>query len=169
MARQKTIAAFTGAIEATSTVLPERDQHEELSLAILFKALGDPTRVAIVSLLRQAPSPLTIGMICQYLTEGKSFTSTIAHHLKELKNARLIVIEKIGKTKQCRLNPDAFISIEHYIGRGKMVAKKAASSIPRRRLFSQDVPVTVTAGSNRSESMLQAAFESDGCDYVVPL
>ena len=41
--------------------------------------------------------------------------STVSHHLKELRNAGLIICEKRGQWVYCRPNPDVFKDIEGFL------------------------------------------------------
>jgi len=90
---------------------------EEITIATMFKALGDPTRLAILRFLEQCGSEesRTISDICLHITGTQKFTSTVAHHLKELRYAGLISIVKVGKTKECRLRTEAFGLLYHYL------------------------------------------------------
>ena len=95
-------------------------------LAEVFKALGDPTRLGIFQSLRccagqtcseqgsgvevdeegqvRPSGSLSVGEVCCRI--GGS-NSTISHHLKELRLAGLIRMEKRGRWIYCSINPDA--------------------------------------------------------------
>ena len=88
------------------------------ALAAVFKALGDPTRLRIFRTLcscvqvvqvdeagecRPAGS-LSVGEVCCRLGGSMSTTS---HHLKELRLAGLIRMEKRGRWIYCSVNPAA--------------------------------------------------------------
>lgn len=64
-----------------------------------FKALGDPTRREIITLLKHGK--LSAGDIVSHFS---STNATISHHLSVLKNADLICDEKIGKYIYYELN-----------------------------------------------------------------
>lgn len=72
-----------------------------LSLAELFKALGDPTRVKILSCLQM--SDLCVGEIADKL--GMS-TSAISHQLRVLKAIKLVKGTKEGKEVRYSLDDD---------------------------------------------------------------
>lgn len=72
-----------------------------LSLAELFKALGDPTRVRILSCLQM--SDMCVGEIADKL--GMS-TSAISHQLRVLKAIKLVKGTKEGKEVRYSLDDD---------------------------------------------------------------
>ncbi|MDX1931889.1 MAG: metalloregulator ArsR/SmtB family transcription factor [Capsulimonadales bacterium] len=89
-----------------------------------FRALGDPTRLAILGYLivceTQEPASetaaegeagVTIGEIARFLTGDKEITSGISHHIKELRQAGLIRVERDGKKKRCRLNRETLLGL----------------------------------------------------------
>jgi ArsR family transcriptional regulator len=83
-----------------SPPLPERQLTE---LAGRFKALSDPTRLAIVNSLAGQPE----GCVCEFQSLGLS-QPTISHHLKVLREAGLVeVARKQGTWTFYRLVPDA--------------------------------------------------------------
>ena len=80
-------------------------------LSRVFKALGDANRMAIFQLLRSRCGEgceLTEHSADRTVTEiAREFDlalSTVSHHLKELRNAGLIVCEKRGKQVYCQVN-----------------------------------------------------------------
>lgn len=78
-----------------------------------FSALSDPTRRSI--LVRLAKGPSTITALAQPL--GMSLTG-LKKHVAVLEEAKLVMTEKIGRTRECRLGPrqleDASQWIENY-------------------------------------------------------
>lgn len=75
--------------------------------AEVFKALSDPTRLKILQTLQCCPSQLgsigsqTASQVCCSVTGTETINSTISHHLKVLRNAGLIDMERHGKTMAC--------------------------------------------------------------------
>ena len=64
-------------------------------LAHMFKALGDPTRVRLLSLI--ASQPAGEACICD-LTEPVGLSQpTVSHHMKQLVDAGLVTREQRGK------------------------------------------------------------------------
>jgi ArsR family transcriptional regulator len=91
-------------------------------LARVFKALGDENRMAIFQLLRQRCAggcEVSEDGANRTVTEiAKSFDlalSTVSHHLKELRNAGLIICEKQGKQVYCRVNAALLKELEAFM------------------------------------------------------
>jgi ArsR family transcriptional regulator len=99
------------------------------SLALIFKALGDPTRLGIFEMLRccagdgqgvevgeagelRPAGALSVGEVCCRF--GGSM-STISHHLKELRLAGLIRTEKRGRWIYCSLNPQSLELVRSFV------------------------------------------------------
>lgn len=78
-------------------------------LARVFKALGDPTRVRLVSLIAAADGGEAC--ICD-LTEPVGLSQpTVSHHMKLLADAGLIRREQRGKWAYFRVNDDALTAV----------------------------------------------------------
>ena len=98
-------------------------------LAGMFRALGDPTRLRIFELLRGCCCPValeesgevrpargpTVGEVCCRVTGAERITSTISHHLKELRLAGLITVEQRGRHRICGVNPQAVAALARYL------------------------------------------------------
>jgi ArsR family transcriptional regulator, arsenate/arsenite/antimonite-responsive transcriptional repressor len=95
----------------------------------MFKALGDPTRLRIFEFLCGCCGPVavaedgevrnvvgpTVGEVCCHVTGIEKVTSTISFHLKELRQAGLITMERRGKQMICAPNPEAVASLARYL------------------------------------------------------
>lgn len=95
----------------------------------MFKALGDPTRLRIFDFLRSkccavalestgGVRPLagpSVGEVCCHVTGLDKINSTISHHLKELRLAGLITVEKRGKFMICDVNEPAIEQLTAYL------------------------------------------------------
>jgi ArsR family transcriptional regulator len=91
-------------------------------LARVFKALGDANRMAIFQLLRERCAggcEVSEEGVNRTVTEiAKAFDlalSTVSHHLKELRNAGLILCEKHGKQVYCRVNSALLKDLEAFM------------------------------------------------------
>ena len=103
---------------------------ERAKPAAMFKALGDPTRLHIFEFLRDCCGPValedngdvrpivgpTVGEICCHVTGAERITSTISFHLKELRLAGLITVERRGKNMICAVNSEAVASLAACLG-----------------------------------------------------
>jgi ArsR family transcriptional regulator len=72
-------------------------------LAATFKALGDPTRVAIVNRLSTAEEVC----VCDLTAAFELSQPTISHHLRILRDAGVVEAEARGTWAYYRLVPDA--------------------------------------------------------------
>jgi DNA-binding transcriptional ArsR family regulator len=71
-------------------------------LALLFKALADPTRVSIVNRLAAGEC-----CVCDLTAVFELAQPTVSHHLRILRDAGLIESERRGTSALYRLVPDA--------------------------------------------------------------
>lgn len=110
--------------------------NKDPDYAAMFKALGDPTRLRIFQYLRscccgraavdettgdahtlltlaptEAPS---VGEVCCRVTGSEKITSALSVHLKELRTAGLIQMERRGKHILCTVNPRAVALLALY-------------------------------------------------------
>ena len=103
---------------------------EKADFAAMFKALGDPTRLHIFEFLcrqccvvaveesgdvRPVLGP-TVGEVCCHVTGAEHISSTISFHLKELRLAGLITVERRGKNMICGVSRDAAASLASFLG-----------------------------------------------------
>jgi ArsR family transcriptional regulator len=101
------------------------EMTKEETLAAIFRALGDPTRLRIFEFLRccnreveideagdcRPGNALSVGEVCCRLDQAMS---TVSHHLKELRLAGLIRTEKRGRWIYCSINPAALALIQEF-------------------------------------------------------
>ncbi|MEP6755364.1 MAG: metalloregulator ArsR/SmtB family transcription factor [Chthonomonadales bacterium] len=101
-----------------------------LDMSTIFKALGDPTRLQIFELLCKCEYPLTladngdvrvvcgptVGEVCCSVTGAEKINSKISFHLKELRLAGLILVERQGKNMVCNVNRQAVEMLQTYFG-----------------------------------------------------
>jgi ArsR family transcriptional regulator, arsenate/arsenite/antimonite-responsive transcriptional repressor len=107
-----------------------KQENERLDVALMFKALGDPTRLHIFEFLRSCCCPVaveetgdvrpvlgpTVGEVCCHVTGAEQINSKISHHLKELRLAGLITVERRGKNMICGVNREAVAALASYLG-----------------------------------------------------
>lgn len=78
-------------------------------LARMFKALGDPTRVKLLSLIAAAPGGEAC--ICDLTGPVNLAQPTVSHHMKQLVAAGLATGEKRGRWTYYRIVPEVLTSL----------------------------------------------------------
>jgi ArsR family transcriptional regulator len=89
--------------------LPEQAREE---LAARFKALADPTRVAIVNRLAAADEVC----VCDLTDAFELSQPTISHHLKVLRDAGLVESSRRGTWAYYRLVPETVDALRGALG-----------------------------------------------------
>jgi ArsR family transcriptional regulator len=90
------------------------DEPAAVELARAFKALADPVRLRLLSLIAAAPQ----GTACSCDLEepvGKS-QPTVSHHLSVLADAGLITKEKVGRWVNCTVVPERLAALRDVLG-----------------------------------------------------
>jgi DNA-binding transcriptional ArsR family regulator len=77
------------------------DRATAAEYASWFKALADPTRIQIVTLLARRARPLSVGEIVAAVDVGQS---TVSAHLKVLAEVRFVLFEHRGASTYYRIN-----------------------------------------------------------------
>src|ERR1041385_654851 len=104
-------------------------ENERPDVVAMFRALGDPTRLHIFEFLRSCCCPVavgeagevrpvsgpTVGEVCCHVTGAEQINSKISHHLKELRLAGLITVERRGKNMICGVNREAIAALSAYL------------------------------------------------------
>jgi ArsR family transcriptional regulator len=83
--------------------VPPLHRDEADALAARFKALADPTRVAIVNRLAAADEVC----VCDFVAALDLAQPTVSHHLKVLREAGLVESSRRGTWAYYRLVPEA--------------------------------------------------------------
>ena len=100
--------------------------------ALQFKALGDPTRLRIARLVAEDTMPSrasddvtsaddaardgwTVGDVSARLFGKSKISSTLSHHLKELRHAQLITMKRRGKNLICRVQEREIAGLRCYL------------------------------------------------------
>jgi ArsR family transcriptional regulator len=94
---------------------PEADPlevHERDQLAAQFKALADPTRVAIVNCLSATDEVC----VCTLTETFELSQPTISHHLKILRDAGLVEASRRGTWAFYRLVPEKLAALRAALG-----------------------------------------------------
>lgn len=74
------------------------------SLDLLFAALGDPTRRAILARLARGPATVS-----ELAAPHEMALPSFLGHLRKLENAGLVDTTKSGRVRTCRLLPEALM------------------------------------------------------------
>ncbi len=98
-------------------------------MATMLKALGEPSRLKIFQYLCSCCDSfafdeeenirelngITVGDVCCRLTGSDFISSTMSHHLKELRIAGLINMERKGKNMLCSINKENVQCLSKYL------------------------------------------------------
>jgi ArsR family transcriptional regulator, arsenate/arsenite/antimonite-responsive transcriptional repressor len=87
--------------------VPPLDPAAAGQLAMRFRALGEPTRVAIVNRLAQAAETC----VCDLAAAFELSQPTISHHLKVLREAGLVESSRRGTWAYYRVVPESLVSL----------------------------------------------------------
>jgi ArsR family transcriptional regulator len=93
--------------ETVALTVPERGE-----LAARFKALADPTRVAIINSLAAGDEVC----VCNLTATFELSQPTISHHLKVLREAGLVESSRRGTWSYYRLVPEAIAELRGALG-----------------------------------------------------
>jgi DNA-binding transcriptional ArsR family regulator len=77
------------------------DRATAAEYATWFRALADPTRIQIVSLLARRPGPMNVGEVVAAVSVGQS---TVSAHLKMLARVGFVLAEHRGTATYYRIN-----------------------------------------------------------------
>ncbi|HEY4948559.1 MAG TPA: metalloregulator ArsR/SmtB family transcription factor [Acidimicrobiales bacterium] len=110
------------------------DERQAEELTGLLKALADPVRLRLLSLVAAAPS----GEVCACELPGQLGRSqaTVSHHLSLLVKAEVLTREPRGKWAWFRIRPERFEAL-----RAALAAPGSAPSAHRRPPAGRQAPV----------------------------
>lgn len=80
------------------------DADQAATVAPMFKALGDPVRLRLMSMIASVPEMCVCDLTPAFDLSGP----TISHHLKVLREAGLVDAERRGTWVWYRVRPEAF-------------------------------------------------------------
>ena len=96
-------------------------QPNTQDLARIFRALGDPSRLAIFQLIRECcreddghSADELRNSVSEIAGQFNLSLSTVSHHLKELRSAGLIRCERQGQHIFCSANPEVMGVVEQF-------------------------------------------------------
>ena len=84
--------------------------NHEASLDRMFHALADPTRRTIVERLSRGPA--SVSELAQPLAMS---LPSVLQHLQLLESSGIILSEKVGRVRTCRIAPKALKAAEQWI------------------------------------------------------
>jgi DNA-binding transcriptional ArsR family regulator len=85
------------------------DDHAALDIALRLKALADPVRVKLVSLLFSSEAGEVCS--CDLATAVGLSESTVSHHLTQLRRAGIVESERSGMNVYRRARRDALMAL----------------------------------------------------------
>jgi DNA-binding transcriptional ArsR family regulator len=84
--------------------------NNQQPLDLMFQALGDPTRRAMVERLSRGAASVS------ELAQPLDMTlSAVVQHLAILEGSGLVKSEKVGRVRTCRIEPDALQAVERWV------------------------------------------------------
>lgn len=81
-------------------------------LAAMFKALGDPVRLRLMSMIAAVPELC----VCELTPAFDLSSATVSHHLKTLREAGLVDAERRGTFVFYRVRPAALVALAALLG-----------------------------------------------------
>jgi DNA-binding transcriptional ArsR family regulator len=84
--------------------------HDPRQIDLMFQALADPARRQMLERLSRSPASVS--------ELAKPFDMTLSgimQHLNLLESSGLIVTEKVGRVRTCRIEPKGFTRVERWI------------------------------------------------------
>jgi DNA-binding transcriptional ArsR family regulator len=91
-------------------MLLKRMLNQSSPLDLAFQALADPTRRAMVE--RLARSPASVSDLARPFSMS---LPAVMQHLAVLESSGLVVSEKVGRIRTCRVEPRAWSLVEQWI------------------------------------------------------
>jgi ArsR family transcriptional regulator, arsenate/arsenite/antimonite-responsive transcriptional repressor len=85
------------------------DEHDAVELAAVLKALADPVRLRLVSMIASAPTGEVCA--CDLATPLGRSQPTISHHLSQLVAAGILDREQRGRWAWFRVRPDGIAAV----------------------------------------------------------
>jgi DNA-binding transcriptional ArsR family regulator len=93
----------------------------------LFKAIADPTRRQIITLIIENNSPT----LNEVSSNFKMSRQAVTKHINILENVGLVTVEKIGREKHCNVNPKPLKEVYDWIKNYKEFWEDKLSSLEK--------------------------------------
>jgi DNA-binding transcriptional ArsR family regulator len=90
----------------------------------VFQALADPTRRDIVERLTQAPASVS-----ELASPLAMSLPAVMQHLQVLETSGLVVSEKVGRVRTCRIDPAAIRTAEAWIHQQRLLWERRLDSL----------------------------------------
>ncbi|MGK5678426.1 ArsR/SmtB family transcription factor [Actinoplanes sp. URMC 104] len=113
----------------------------------VFASLADATRRAV--LIRLGDGPATIGELAE--PAGMTLTG-MKKHVRVLEAAGLVVTEKVGRTRQCRLAPAPLDDAMAWIGFYQRLWARRLDGLDAYFTLRRGIPGSASAGSERDDT-----------------
>jgi ArsR family transcriptional regulator len=94
-------------------VHPDIDREQAERMAAVAKALGDPTRMQLVDVLRKHAGKVCV---CELVPLFDLSQPTVSHHLKILRDAGLVGSERRGLWAYYYVVPEALAELSGWLG-----------------------------------------------------
>ena len=101
-----------GEVCCVPLVRPDVDPRQADRLAGMAKALGDPIRVQLVDVLRKAPGKVCV---CELQPLFDVSQPTLSHHLKKLRDAGIVGVERQGLWAYYHVLPDSLKELSTWL------------------------------------------------------
>ncbi|MGP5659522.1 ArsR/SmtB family transcription factor [Corynebacterium falsenii] len=102
--------------ECCSLIAGPLSESEATSAASLFKTLGDPTRLRIISYIAsEGCEPMNVSALAEALELTQP---TVSHHVRKLCEAGLVQRRQVGRSVQHIIVPDAFQTLQTVLAIG---------------------------------------------------
>ncbi len=89
---------------------------DQVALDLVFHALADPTRRAIVERLTRGPA--SVGELAAPMPMS---LAAVMQHIRVLEESRLLHTEKLGRVRTCTIAPEALVRAEAWLGERRIL------------------------------------------------
>ena len=93
-------------------VYPDVERQQAERMAMIAKALGDPIRLQLVDVLRKHAGKVCV---CELVPLFDISQPTLSHHLKKLRDAGVVGVERRGLWAYYHVLPDAMEELTRWL------------------------------------------------------